>query len=111
MSLPAQTIELPLPISTASSKDIELDKFIRSKYDTLKQSGDLKLVLTRNYKPNDNVLYQQIKEKLKSYAAKATEGENQNIDEFLPILMGNIEGRPGSADPMLLLIEEFGPNI
>lgn len=25
--------------------------------------------------------------------------------------MGNIEGTPGSADPMLILTEEFGVNI
>jgi hypothetical protein len=25
--------------------------------------------------------------------------------------MGNIEGKPGSTDPILLLIEEFGVNI
>ena len=57
------------------------------------------------------MVYQQMKQKLQDYANKVKENEPQNIDEFLPILMGNIEGRPGSADPMLLLIEEFGPSI
>ncbi len=102
---------MPEPLHNLSSKDTELDKFVRSKYNSLKESGELRLVLTRNYKPTDELLYQQIKLRLQDYAKQVKENEAQNIDEFLPILMGNVEGRPGSADPMLLLIEEFGPNI
>lgn len=88
-----------------------LDKFVRSKYQTLKESGEPKIVLTRNYKPNDNSLYQEMKLKLQDYAAKVTQTDAQEIDEFMPILMGNIEGRPGTIDPMLILTEQFGQSI
>lgn len=39
------------------------------------------------------------------------EGDNPAIDEFLPIIFGVLEGSSGTVDPMLLLVEHFGPAI
>lgn len=41
----------------------------------------------------------------------AKEGTSTNIDEFLPLIFGMLEGSSGTVDSMLLLTEIFGAEI
>lgn len=39
------------------------------------------------------------------------EGDSPNVDEYLPLIFGTLEGSSGLVDPMLILTERFGQGV
>ena len=100
-----QEVVLPTP------PQLDNDKIIRLKCQSLKEAGEPRISLLRQYAPTDRILYDTLKEKFTSLLANLKEAENPNIDEFWPLILGNLEGSSGTVDPMLLLTDHFGQAI
>jgi len=84
---------------------------VKVKYEAVKENGEPKLLLTRQYQPINQIFFDSLKSKLIEVIRNFKEGDNPAIEDFIPVIFGVLEGSSGLVDPMLILTEQFGSGI